>query len=189
MSRLRCPSLGLKRAIGRESVGATFQLGGKFGAGRSGGIPKATLISLTSEERRARPHICISHYWQSTVPPCKALARHPGKGHSRSGHEGYWWSGGRVTILEKILRLVVAHGQRSASGAPRDGVVSQASQVGQTKHLRSSLNAATTGSKSFLPKFAIHERAFARGERELPLLKALKGAIIAQNCWNPTYVG
>ena len=33
------------------------------------------------------------------------------------------------------------------------------------------------------------ERAFARGERELPLLKALKGAIIAANRWNPTYVG
>src|SRR5438105_3036003 len=57
MSRLRCPSLGLKRTIGRESVGATFQVGGKFGAGRSGGIPNAILISLTSEERRARPHI------------------------------------------------------------------------------------------------------------------------------------
>ena len=49
MSRLRCPSLGLKPTIGRESVGATFQLGGKFGAGRSGGIPNAILISLTSE--------------------------------------------------------------------------------------------------------------------------------------------
>jgi hypothetical protein len=42
---------------GRESVGATFQLGGKFGVGRSGGIEKTSLISLTSEERRARPHM------------------------------------------------------------------------------------------------------------------------------------
>jgi hypothetical protein len=33
------------------------------------------------------------------------------------------------------------------------------------------------------------ERAFARGERDLALLKALKGAIMAQNRWNPTYVG
>lgn len=33
------------------------------------------------------------------------------------------------------------------------------------------------------------ERAFARGERNLALLKALKGAIMAQNRWNPTYVG
>ncbi len=33
------------------------------------------------------------------------------------------------------------------------------------------------------------ERAFARGERETPLLKALKGAIIAQNRWHPTYGG
>jgi hypothetical protein len=29
------------------SVGATFQLGGKFGVGRSGGIEKTSLISLT----------------------------------------------------------------------------------------------------------------------------------------------
>jgi arylformamidase len=29
----------------------------KFGVGRSGGMPNAILISLTSEERRARPHI------------------------------------------------------------------------------------------------------------------------------------
>jgi hypothetical protein len=56
-SRLRCWSFGLKRTIGSGSVGATFQLGGKFGAGRSGGIPNAILISLTSEERRERPHI------------------------------------------------------------------------------------------------------------------------------------
>jgi len=47
-------------AGGTESVGATFQLGGKFGIGRSGGIRNATLISLTSEERRARPHIGAS---------------------------------------------------------------------------------------------------------------------------------
>jgi hypothetical protein len=33
------------------------------------------------------------------------------------------------------------------------------------------------------------ERAFARGERDLALLKALKGAIMPQNRWNPTYVG
>ena len=31
----------------------TFQLGGKFGVGRSGGIEKTSLISLTSEDRRA----------------------------------------------------------------------------------------------------------------------------------------
>src|SRR5215469_14625677 len=41
---------------GRESVGATFQLGGKFGVGRSGGIEKTSLISLMSEESRTRPH-------------------------------------------------------------------------------------------------------------------------------------
>src|SRR5215472_15119028 len=59
-SRLRCPAFRSKRTTGRESVGATFQLGGKFGIGRSGGIRNATLISLTSEERRARPHIGAS---------------------------------------------------------------------------------------------------------------------------------
>jgi hypothetical protein len=39
------------------SVGATFQLGGKFGVGRCDGIEKTSLISLKSEERRTRPHI------------------------------------------------------------------------------------------------------------------------------------
>jgi hypothetical protein len=43
--------------VGSGSVGATFQLAAKFGAGRSGGIEKTSLISLTSLERRARPHI------------------------------------------------------------------------------------------------------------------------------------
>jgi hypothetical protein len=32
-----------------------FQLAAKFGVGRSGGMPNAILISLTSEERRAPP--------------------------------------------------------------------------------------------------------------------------------------
>jgi hypothetical protein len=45
------------RTTGSVSVGATFQLGGKFGVGRSGGIEKTSLISLTSEDRRARSHI------------------------------------------------------------------------------------------------------------------------------------
>jgi hypothetical protein len=40
-----------------------------------------------------------------------------------------------------------------------------------------------------VPSLDGFERAFARGERELPLLQALKGAIIAANRWNPTYVG
>jgi hypothetical protein len=40
---------------GSRSVGAAFQLGGKLGVGRCGGIEKTTLISLTSEERRTRP--------------------------------------------------------------------------------------------------------------------------------------
>jgi hypothetical protein len=57
MSRLRSPALASKRTTGRGSVGATFQLGGKFGVGRSGGIEKTSLISLASEERRTRPHI------------------------------------------------------------------------------------------------------------------------------------
>jgi hypothetical protein len=48
------------RTTGSGSVGATFQLGAKLGDGRSGGIPKAILISLTSEERRARPHMGVA---------------------------------------------------------------------------------------------------------------------------------
>src|SRR5215831_8148688 len=54
--RPRSWSLGLKPTIGSGSVGATFQLAAKFGIGRSGRIAKRILISLTSEERRARPH-------------------------------------------------------------------------------------------------------------------------------------
>jgi hypothetical protein len=40
-----------------RSVGATFQLAAKFGVGRSGGMPNAIVIALTSEARRARLHI------------------------------------------------------------------------------------------------------------------------------------
>ena len=58
-SRLRCSALGSYRTIGRGSVGATFQFAGKFGVGRSGGIEKTNLISLTSEERRTRPHMTV----------------------------------------------------------------------------------------------------------------------------------
>jgi hypothetical protein len=51
------PLLGIeahdRQGVGRRHVPARR----KFGAGRSGGIPNAILISLTSEERRARPHI------------------------------------------------------------------------------------------------------------------------------------
>jgi hypothetical protein len=42
-----------RQGIGRGHIPA----GGKIRVGRSGGIRKATLISLTSEERRARPHM------------------------------------------------------------------------------------------------------------------------------------
>jgi hypothetical protein len=55
--RLRSPALALKRTIGSWSAGAAFQLGAKFGIGRCSGMEKTTLISLTSEERRTRPHI------------------------------------------------------------------------------------------------------------------------------------
>src|SRR5712671_7341112 len=56
-SRLRSPALESYRTTGSGSVGATFQLGGKLGVGRFGGIEKTSLISLTSEDRRARPHM------------------------------------------------------------------------------------------------------------------------------------
>jgi hypothetical protein len=52
--RWRCSSTG------SGSVGATFQLGAMFGVGRSGGTAKTSLISLTSEERRTRPHMRAS---------------------------------------------------------------------------------------------------------------------------------
>src|ERR1700761_1932603 len=57
MSRLRWWSSSSNRTTGSALVGATFQLAAKFGVGRSGGIPKTDLISLTSEDRRARPHM------------------------------------------------------------------------------------------------------------------------------------
>jgi hypothetical protein len=47
----------LKPTIGSGSVGVTFQLGAKFGVGRVGGIENRILISLTSGDRRALPHI------------------------------------------------------------------------------------------------------------------------------------
>jgi len=56
-SRLRSPAFASKRTTGSWSVGAPFQVGGKFGVGRCGGIEKTSLISLTSEERRTRPHM------------------------------------------------------------------------------------------------------------------------------------
>ena len=40
------------------SVGATFQLGAKFGAGRSGGMRNAIWISLKSLSSFTRPHMC-----------------------------------------------------------------------------------------------------------------------------------
>jgi len=57
IAKLSTLSQSNKATTGRESVGATFQLGAMFGVGRCGGIEKTSLISLTSEERRARPHI------------------------------------------------------------------------------------------------------------------------------------
>jgi hypothetical protein len=49
--------LASKRTTGRGSVGATFQLGGKFGVGRSGGIEKASLISLHVEAVNRRQEL------------------------------------------------------------------------------------------------------------------------------------
>src|SRR5881394_2861116 len=43
--------------MGRLSVGATFQLGAKFGVGYSGGIRNAILISDMSVSSLARPHM------------------------------------------------------------------------------------------------------------------------------------
>jgi hypothetical protein len=42
---------------GDRGSGSPFQLAAKFGVGRDGGMPKAILISLTSKERRTRPHM------------------------------------------------------------------------------------------------------------------------------------
>ena len=56
-SSLRPSAVLSERTTGRSSVGAAFQLAGIFGVGRSDGIEKTSLISLTSEERRARPHM------------------------------------------------------------------------------------------------------------------------------------
>jgi hypothetical protein len=42
-SKLRSPALASYRTTGSGSVGAAFQLGGKFGVGRAGGIEKTSL--------------------------------------------------------------------------------------------------------------------------------------------------
>src|ERR1700738_3561783 len=56
---------------GKSSVGAAFQLAGTLGVGRSGGIEKTSLISLTSEERRARPHMRVK--WRGPPSPAMPL--------------------------------------------------------------------------------------------------------------------
>src|SRR5438477_3413685 len=48
--------------MGKLSVGATFQLGGKFGVGYSGGTRKAILISLTSPSSLALPHMALPRF-------------------------------------------------------------------------------------------------------------------------------
>ena len=78
-SRLRSPALLSKRTIGSWSVGAAFQLGAKFGVGRCGGIEKTRLISLTSEERRTRPH--MGRKMGSLIEGAHATSRWP---HGRS---------------------------------------------------------------------------------------------------------
>src|SRR5207248_4461521 len=45
--------------MGRLSVGATFQLGAKFGVGYPGGTRNAILISLMSPSSLALPHIAL----------------------------------------------------------------------------------------------------------------------------------
>lgn len=50
------------------------------------------------------------------------------------------------------FRLMALQAQRNESGFPRGVMNSQESHLSQLKHLSSSLNAPTTGSKSFLPK-------------------------------------
>src|SRR5215472_18876188 len=69
MSRLRSLALRSCRTTGSMSVGATFQLGGKFGIGRCGGIENTSLISLTSEERRTRPHMFPTIAWPPADDP------------------------------------------------------------------------------------------------------------------------
>ena len=63
------PALGSNRITGSGSVGATFQLGGKLGVGRCGGIEKTSLISLTSEE--ANP---AAHGTEDRIARCQAQA-------------------------------------------------------------------------------------------------------------------
>jgi hypothetical protein len=59
----------------RERIGRRYiQLGAKFGVGRSGGIEKAILISLTSDEIRARPHIWLNLSAQRPRQHSPALA-------------------------------------------------------------------------------------------------------------------
>src|SRR5437763_12172844 len=48
--------------MGKLSVGATFQLGGKFGVGYSGGTQNAILISLTSPSSLALPHMALPRF-------------------------------------------------------------------------------------------------------------------------------
>src|ERR1700726_2745325 len=47
-------------AFAADDLKTVTQLGAMFGVGRCGGIEKTSLISLTSEERRTRPHMRAS---------------------------------------------------------------------------------------------------------------------------------
>lgn len=88
--------------------------------------------------------------------------RGPGDGEQKSGPSRWCklrWGRWLYFGLGLRLRLTALHGQRSDSGVPRGGeTYSQEWHFSQVKQARSSLNAATTGSKSFLSKFAQPER-------------------------------
>src|ERR1700722_5275543 len=98
----RPPALLSQRTMGRLSVGATFQLGAKFGAGRSGGMRNAILISLKSVESLTRPHI-TQHYHIIEADPERMLAR-PVAGENGIADRTVMWLG-QPQPLRRRLRV------------------------------------------------------------------------------------
>ena len=99
-----------QRTTGSWSVGATFQLAGKFGADRCGGIENTSLISLTSEERRTRLHMISDHIL--SMPLAQRAGHHRARVQSNTG--GIAAAGSLITSLAEIgVHVVSISGMRS----------------------------------------------------------------------------
>ncbi len=142
-SRVRDPAFASYRTIGRLSVGATFQLGGKLGVGYSGGIRKAILISDTSVSSFARPHMMRTYRSSNGLRMPRSSPAHPtGRSPCRPGSSRSFrdWRRSRRTSRAGCIGfgsdqhpLAVARtGSKSArpTSSPSSGVSEQPIRLG-----------------------------------------------------------